>query len=215
MNTLTDELMATINRRCRNSLLLLLILFLILSYFLSMVFQPTPMVWLFLGLFGLPWLCVTITLIISTRRFLRWQNQSNHPLSKAVERFGNTREIFASINAHGGDVSRFGDIMLTPSWIIYNKSLDVVALPVEEVLWVYECTNHEFGAPPFSTWIFTRDGQANRFTLWPVKAKEFISALSKRASWIFTGHDAQLENRWKNDRQSLIGEVDSRRGRKQ
>lgn len=156
-----------------------------------------------------------VTAMLYTRR--QMQNPAGHPLLRHLKPYGDpmtiANQIDAELKAEGEPV---GKIHLTKHWLIYPAFGTMSVTKLSDVIWFYKAvinhrTNGAHTGTNVSMWIWDRNGTCVTITDFEGEVNAIIEALGKRVPWAIKGYSKEIEYRYKNDRQSLIVEIDRRK----
>lgn len=141
-----------------------------------------------------------------------------HPIMKSLGRFGPPQQVVSEIeNDLFMPHEKFGDLHLTPGWLVHTPAAALGATRLEDTVWIYkQVTQRRVNGVPagktFAALVFDRHG--SMLTI-PGKNEEavdqMLQAVLNRAPWSLAGYNQEVEKAWKSNRASVIAAVDQRR----
>lgn len=98
-----------------------------------------------------------------------------------------------------------GASILTDSWYVRPQVLDVKALPLADVVWIYQFRQ---GSANFAVFA-RRNGKLFLVPLRNAQIPLVIEAVAQRIPWAYVGFDQDLAAEWRRDPQSIVARVDA------
>jgi hypothetical protein len=149
----------------------------------------------------------------------RTANPNNHPVLRALARFGPVDFVVSRIDAEMAAVhTTLGKLNLTNSWLIYDDKANLLATRYEDVIWIYKhvTTHRSYGIAVSKTYAaMVCDKFGVKLTLVAgnkeAKVDEMLSALVTRAPWAVIGYSNELETAWSQNRAGFIETVQRRK----
>ncbi len=144
-------------------------------------------------------------------RFLLWRNPENHPVGKALKKFGTLREMTNLVNSEGLTAQKYGPATLTDTFLFFPKLKELVAVKLTDIVWAYLSVSENEVKKPSNLTIWTRDGKKAELLISQTDRESLLKTLTERLPHIITGFDAKRWLTWRSKPQSLVDEVDARR----
>lgn len=145
---------------------------------------------------------------------LRASNISNHPVMKALSKYGDpqsvSEQIASEVNLSG---SKKHKLNLTRNWAVYQSGGTFSALRLKDVVWTYwhVTQTKKYGrvtSQSFELRAFDRYGNEMHVPDSESNVKEMLQALADRAPQAFVGYDEKINAAWQKDRANLIKAMD-------
>lgn len=142
---------------------------------------------------------------------LVWQNAEQHPVNRALKKFGNLREITATVDSEGLTAVQFGPAVLTHSFLFFPKLKELVAIKLSDIVWAYKQDSENEVKRPSNLTIWTRDGKKAEIMISKNDIERLLSLLPEKNPHAYFGFDPKLWLTWRSKPQTLVDEVDARR----
>ncbi|MEZ4670173.1 MAG: DUF6709 family protein [Anaerolineae bacterium] len=148
----------------------------------------------------------------------RMANPASHGIMKALSRFGDADQIAQQIEYDMGqphdEVSK--GIHFTRSWLVRATGSNLEAARWNDVAWIYKkVTQHRTNGIPtgktYAALVYDRHGKLITFTGKEKVMDELLGLIAKRSPWAIWGYTADIEKKWKKERQTVLAAVDQRR----
>jgi hypothetical protein len=166
-----------------------------------------------LAVAGLPLLLCLRQIVRLLRRL---SDISTHPLRVELLKNGATAADFAELDAPNSaqNCSKVGKVTFTHNWMVFRNG-PMHAVPSKSISWVYGkvTSKKAYGVVPlgknFATAIHT--DQTNPVLVESKNAQDaevMLRTIASRSPWALVGYSAELEGTWKNNRESILAEVE-------
>jgi hypothetical protein len=190
-----------------------------------------------LGLFA-ALLAVGVALIGWSVRL--WRRLDRHPSVLALARYGPPGEVVTAIDAElagpkqvlrigrrlrsfrldlGGARDLYGEVLLTPSWLVClgDEGQDLVGVQqLESVVWAYRAADPSPAALLSlgrceAAVIVDRHGVGLRIPGTEAGVTRLLAEILTRVPWALSRFDEETQRAWNDDRERIIADVDRRR----
>ncbi|MCA0314502.1 MAG: hypothetical protein LCH63_11795 [Candidatus Melainabacteria bacterium] len=142
---------------------------------------------------------------------LVWQNAEKHPVNRALKKFGDLREITATVDSEGLTAANFGPAVLTHSFFFFPKLKELVAIKLSDIVWAYRNDSENEVKKPSDLTIWTRDGKKVEIMISKNDIDRLLKSLQEKNPHAYFGFDPKLWLTWRSKPQTLVDEVDARR----
>lgn len=143
-----------------------------------------------------------------------------HPICVRMQKMGPLEVAVASLESELADtdlVKKFGNVVLTPSWVILRKFSAVEVVSLDHLVWVYPETKTEEDEgsikKEYSVFFGERDGWAHWFPFKNTQMQQsFVQALVDKELPIILGYSSELKRIWDRDLSSRFVEYCEQQG---
>ena len=140
------------------------------------------------------------------------------PTWKNLAQYGNAYQLSQQIDAElqPNMVHKYGNLQVTPQWLVRRKMFSTWVSPVEDLAWVYKkVTKHSVNFIPtgktYSVILVGRHRQRTEEQMKEKAVNELLGELAGRVPWALFGFDQNLDKAWRKDPADVIRTVDQRR----
>jgi hypothetical protein len=144
----------------------------------------------------------------------RSRNTGNHPIMKALSRYGDADSTLEQINsevATSEQKQSFPGLSFTRNWLVYAKGTTFEATRFEDVMWIYpQAVRNKYGTN-YYTHLWDRHGRLINVQGSEMQVSQMINAVISRAPWAIGGYSEDIKKSWNSSRPSFIATVDNRR----
>ena len=160
-----------------------------------------------------------IAVINLVRGVRRWADPSQHPLIRQLEQYGDPAEVSERIEEEwqSDEKDKIGPVTLTRMWCIHPHSFGMTLVHLGEAVWVYKAATKHYhnGIPTGTTYsavLSDNRGVQHTFGLRSEPlVDEFVEAVVHRVPWIFQGHDDDLAQLWKGNKETFYRLLEEQR----
>lgn len=150
---------------------------------------------------------------------LRFANPDSHPIMKKLERLGPIETVTSRIDTElAMPHTQIGKLHLTSNWLVYATSSNLMAVPLQDIIWMYKhvYTQRTYGIVTSricTAMVQDRYGETLKCVAGRKEeaADEMLAGIYTRAPWALIGYSNDLQKAWKKDRPGMIAEVDRRK----
>lgn len=150
-----------------------------------------------------------------------WNDPSNHPLGKAMAKYGNLDMIKNEINddfTKCGLVAGSSQATVGEKWVLVPAAGKPALLKLDDVVWIYSTESSSTHNAIKSTKHGIRAWMNNTtpvdVAMKPDDANQLVGYVSQRAPWAYTGFDGKLMLRWAASPREVVQEVEQRKRNK-
>jgi hypothetical protein len=153
------------------------------------------------------------------KAILRFREIEKTPVWEALAVYGQPRQLSSEIEQDllAGSV-KYGNLKITPHWLIQKSLFDTWTSPVAEVAWAYKgITQHKTNGIPtgktYSVTIVGRHGQRTTVKASKSRAEALMLELMQRVPYAIFGYSDDLKKAWNSDKRGFLAAVDDRKQR--
>jgi hypothetical protein len=168
------------------------------------------------GYVGLVFLSVFFLLSLwnLSKAVSRSSDTDNHPIWKALAKFGNSKMIAEQINTEfkQPDVKKVGPAVLSHSWMLMQWMLEARPIPLADLVWIYKhkLTRWYWFIPLGSSYgvhFYTSDKKKYQIDMPNEKqCDELLVTMSQRAPWVFAGYSGDILSQWAKGADAMINQ---------
>ncbi len=147
----------------------------------------------------------------------RNRNPDNHPVLKALARFGQPPLVAVAIDA-ALPANAKGTILPAQNMILFPGLYGMKATAMDDLAWAYRINTRRRGASANSPAaimvnLMRKDGRADAgaFGYDEARANALLQQISQYAPWVFLGYTAETEKSWKSNRAGFLKAVEDRK----
>jgi hypothetical protein len=147
----------------------------------------------------------------------RYSEIQTTPVWKHAAVYGNVEQLASQIEQDQQmGKTKYGKLVLTPSWLIRKSFFSTWVSPVNDLAWVHKkVTKHYTNFIPtgksYAAVIVGRHRQRIEVQMSQKKTDQLLADLAARAPWAIFGYSKDIETAWQKDPAGFVAAVDSRR----
>lgn len=128
-----------------------------------------------------------------------------------LEKYGPLNDIARAIEVDfAAGVTKIMPVQFSASWLLASTFYTCIALPLDEIVWVYEQVYVTRGRS-CSVCLRDRQGGFAEFTCALFQVKKIIDYITRVRPWVVSGYSGQAAVDFATDRARFVTEVDRRR----
>ena len=134
-----------------------------------------------------------------------------HPLVRRLQRYGSIADVARAIDADwSAGVTKIMPAEFTASWLIVSTFYTCIAVPLDEIVWIYERVYVTHGRS-YSVCLRDRRGGSDEFTCALFQVSKILAHITRFRPWIVSGYSGQAAVDFATNRAQFIAEVDRSR----
>lgn len=151
--------------------------------------------------------------------WLRRRNPSNHPVMKALGRYGDPAQVLEQIQSDEMlGTEQIGNLSLSRRWLSFSSGGTFHAARLADVVWVYKMvTQHRTNGIPtgktYALHVWDRSGHQVALPGKEPMVDSMIEAIFQRTPWAIGGYTDEIQKLWAKDRPQFLAAVEERKAR--